>query len=137
MLDRDSLDFSFSGVKTAVLYQVHGPGKTSGGFERLSEQDIADITASFQAAVVDVLVAKTMLAVEHTQVRTVVVGGGVAANSRLREQLTAACREKGVGLHLTPMKYCTDNGAMIASLACYHFQAGKVSDLRLEPLASG
>lgn len=137
MLDRNSLDFSFSGVKTAVLYQVHGPGKTTGGLERLNPQDIADITASFQAAVIDVLVAKTMMAVERTGVNTVVVGGGVAANSRLRGQLAAACGERNLTLHLTPMKYCTDNGAMIAALACDPFRAGRISDLSLEPLSSG
>jgi len=76
MLDRDSLDFSFSGLKTAVLYHVHGPGKTTGGLQKLTRQDIADIAASFQAAAVDVLVAKTMRAVDKTGLRTVVVGGG-------------------------------------------------------------
>lgn len=136
MLDRDSLDFSFSGLKTAVLYQVHGPGKTKGGLERLSPQEIADITASFQAAVVDVLAAKTLRALEKTGVGTVLVGGGVAANRRLREQLAAACAGAGATLHLTPMKYCTDNGAMIASMASYSFVAGRHSELTLEPRAT-
>lgn len=135
MLGRDSLDFSFSGIKTAVLYGVHGPGKTTGGLERLSPQDIADITASFQAAVVDVLVAKTMRAVERTGTRTVVVGGGVAANKRLRSELTAACERAGVTLHLTPMAYCADNGAMIAALAERHYRAGRLADLNLEAIA--
>ena len=75
-LARDSLDFSFSGLKTAVLYHVHGPGKTSGGLARLRPQDVADICASFQAAVVEVLVAKVLLAVEQTGIHTVVIGGG-------------------------------------------------------------
>jgi N6-L-threonylcarbamoyladenine synthase len=135
MLDRDSLDFSFSGLKTAVLYHVHGPGKTSGGLERMSEQDIADVAAGFQTAVVDVLVAKTMRAIEQTGFDTVVVGGGVAANGCLREQLAAACGERGITLHLTPMKYCTDNGAMIASLGAQLLAAGKTSTLELEPKA--
>jgi N6-L-threonylcarbamoyladenine synthase len=132
MLGRDSLDFSFSGVKTAVLYHVHGPGKTTGGLARLSEQDIADIAASFQAAVVDVLVAKTLAAVERTGTRTVVVGGGVAANRRLRAELAAACERVGVALHLTPMKYCTDNGAMAAALAAHHLAAGRTATLDLD-----
>ena len=136
MLGRDSLDFSFSGLKTAVLYAVHGTGRTSGGLEALSPQQIADLTASFQAAVIDVLVAKTMMAVERTGVRTVVVGGGVAANSLLRERLTAACGERGLTLHLTPMKYCTDNGAMIAALAAHQYAAGQFADLSIEPRAS-
>jgi N6-L-threonylcarbamoyladenine synthase len=135
-LGKDSLDFSFSGIKTAVLYTVHGPGKTKGGLERLSQQDVADVTASFQAAVIDVLVEKTMLAARQKGVRTIMVGGGVAANSRLREQLAAACTAAGLSLHLTPMKYCTDNGAMIAALASYQFAAKQFSDLSLEPRAS-
>jgi len=136
MLGRDSLDFSFSGLKTAVLYTVHGPGKTTGGLERLGPQDIADIAASFQAAVTDVLVAKTMLAVEQTGVRTVVVGGGVAANKGLRAALTEACQKRGIALHLTPMRYCTDNGAMIAYLGHQLFAAGRRDLLSLEARAT-
>ncbi len=136
MLERDSLDFSFSGLKTAVLYAVHGPGRTSGGLERLSEQDIADLAASFQAAVIEVLVAKTLRAVESTGVRTVVIGGGVAANRGLRAALQAACAERGLTLHLTPMKYCTDNAAMIASLGASMLAAGRTATLEIEPRAS-
>ncbi len=136
MLARDSLDFSFSGIKTAILYHVHGPGRTSGGLERLSPAQIADITASFQAAVVDVLIAKTMMAVERTGVKAVLVGGGVAANSRLRAALPTACAERGIALHLTPMKYCGDNGAMIASMASYLYTAGRRDSLGIEPKAT-
>lgn len=136
MLGRDSLDFSFSGIKTAVLYTVHGPGKTSGGLEKLSPQQIADIAASFQTAVTDVLVAKTMLAVEQTGVRTVVVGGGVAANKSLRNGLTEACGRRDFALHLTPMKYCTDNGAMIAYMGHQLFKAGRADPLSLEARAT-
>lgn len=136
MLDKNSLDFSFSGVKTAVLYHVHGPGKTSGGLSKLSRQDIADITASFQAAVVDVLVAKTMLAVRQQNVGHVVVGGGVAANRGLRAALAEACREQAVTLHLTPMKFCTDNAAMITGLGNHLLEAGSLSDLSLEAKAT-
>jgi len=135
MLGRDSLDFSFSGLKTAVLYRVHGPGKTTGGLERLSQQDIADIAASFQAAVVDVLVAKTMLATEKMNVHTVMVGGGVAANGELRAALSIACRAKGITPHLAPMHYCTDNGAMVAALASYYFKAGRIDSLAIDPRA--
>ena len=87
MLGKDSLDFSFSGIKTAVLYKVNGPGKTSGGLEKLNESQVADIAAAFQAAVVDTLVAKTMRALDRTGLSTVVIGGGVAANSALRASL--------------------------------------------------
>lgn len=115
-LEPDSLDFSFSGIKTAVLYHVHGPGKTTGGLERLRDQDKADICASFQAAVVDVLVGKTMLAARQTGVRTVMAGGGVVANSALRAALQVACDKRKIELYLAPRTYCTDNGAMIAYL---------------------
>ncbi len=86
MLGAGSLDFSFSGIKTAVLYHVHGHGRTSGGLERLNSQRLADIAASFEAAVVDVLVAKTLMAVEKTGVDAGVAGGGVLANRFLRHQ---------------------------------------------------
>ena len=135
MLASESLDFSFSGLKTAVLYHVHGPGRTSGGLERLTRRDIADIAASFQAAVVDVLVAKTMLAVEQTGTRTVVVGGGVAANGRLRSELAKACETAGATLHLTPMSLCTDNGAMIAALAHHRLVRGESAGADLEARA--
>ncbi|HOB76271.1 MAG TPA: tRNA (adenosine(37)-N6)-threonylcarbamoyltransferase complex transferase subunit TsaD [Phycisphaerae bacterium] len=136
MLDREALDFSFSGIKTAVLYRVHGPGKKNGSLDHLSEQDIADVAASFQAAVVDVLVGKTLQAVEQTGVKTVVVGGGVAANHALREGLSAACNQRGITLHLTPMKYCGDNGAMVAAMGYYLLKAGRTADLTLEPKAT-
>jgi len=128
-LEPGSLHFSFSGLKTAVLYHVHGPGRTTGGLERLSEQDKADICASFQAAVVDVLVGKTMRAVEQTGVQTVLAGGGVVANSELRRRLQETCDERGVRLHLAPRAYCTDNGAMIAYLGWHLLQRGVTSPL--------
>ena len=128
---RDSLDFSFSGLKTAVLYKVHGPGKTTGGLERLSEQQVADICASFSAAVVDVLIRKTIRAAELARVTTIVVGGGVAANSMLRSRLAIACKSCGLALHLTPMTYCTDNAAMIAALGARRFEAGERDALSL------
>lgn len=136
MLEPGSLDFSFSGLKTAVLYHVHGPGKTTGGLERLGEKDIADTCASFSAAVVDVLVEKTLAAARQTGARTVVVGGGVAANSMLRARLGERCQADGITLHLTPMKYCTDNAAMIAALGNHLFERGRRDDLSLSASAS-
>jgi N6-L-threonylcarbamoyladenine synthase len=128
-------NFSFSGLKTAVLYHVHGAGRKYGALDHLNAQDIADIVASFQAALVDVLVAKTVAAARQAGVPNVVVGGGVAANSALRTQLQAACAEAGLQLHLTPMKYCTDNAAMIGALGHQHYQRGQRADLWLEPRA--
>lgn len=131
MLKGDSLDFSFSGLKTAVLYEVHGRGKTSGGLAGITERRIADLCASFSQAVVDVLVTKTLRAAKRTGVRCVVVGGGVAANSMLRRDLSAACGDAGLQLHLAPMRYCTDNAAMIASHGVRLFERGHTSDLAL------
>ncbi|HVP10769.1 MAG TPA: tRNA (adenosine(37)-N6)-threonylcarbamoyltransferase complex transferase subunit TsaD [Phycisphaerae bacterium] len=136
MLKPPSLDFSFSGLKTAVLYQIHGPGKTTGGLEKLTPAQVDDICASFSAAVVDVLVEKTMLAVAGTGADTVVVGGGVAANSRLRTQLAERCRREGLRLHLTPLAYCTDNGAMVAALGGHLLARGHLARLDLTAAAS-
>lgn len=132
-LHEPRLDFSFSGLKTAVLYHVYGSGRKYGSTEHLSERDIADIAASFQAAVVEPLVVKAIAAADRVGVREVVVGGGVAANSSLRESLAVACRAAGLRLHLTPMKYCTDNAAMIAALAYHQLRAGRVGTLNIEP----
>lgn len=136
LLGRDSLDFSFSGLKTAVLYTIHGKGKTTGGLATLDERRLADIAASFQMAVVDVLVQKTMRAVAQTGVNAVVIGGGVAANRLLRETLESTCRERELSFFAAPMPYCVDNAAMIASLGYYHFAAGEVADLAFDA-ASG
>lgn len=136
MLTADSLDFSFSGLKTAVLYRVHGPGKTTGGLEKLSDQQISDICAAFSSAVVDVLVEKTMRAVAKTGVRTVVVGGGVAANSMLRTRLSERCTKEGLALHLTSMRYCTDNGAMIAAQGYHLFAKGRRDGMEVSARAT-
>jgi N6-L-threonylcarbamoyladenine synthase len=137
MLDYQTLDFSFSGLKTAVLYHVHGPGKTSGGRERLRPADVDDICASFTAAVVEVLVEKTMRAAAETRAGAVVVGGGVAANSVLRAELQRHCLAAGLPLHLPRLCYCTDNGAMIAALGDRLLARGHAADLRLAASASG
>ncbi len=135
LLGPDSLDFSFSGIKTAVLYHVHGPGRTQGGLERLSRQDIADIAASFQAAVVDVLVRKTMRAVGQRHANAVVLGGGVAANKVLRQALAEACEERRLAFHAAPMEYCGDNGAMIAALGYHLYLRGERADLAADAQA--
>lgn len=132
MLGPASLDFSFSGVKTAVLYQVHGKGRISGGLERLSAQDISDIAASFQHAVVDVLVTKTMMAVERVNARSVVIGGGVAANSALRTAMKEACDRLGLFFKAADLAYCMDNGAMIAAAGYFRLRRGEVSRLDLD-----
>ncbi len=129
MLKRGSLDFSFSGIKTAVLYHVHGSGKTSGGLEKLSSEEIADIAASFQAAVIDVVIKKSMLAMAQAGANTLLAGGGVLANSVLRSGLQSACANSGIALHLADRAYCTDNAAMIAAHGYSLLQAGHVFEL--------
>ena len=136
-LEKDSLDFSFSGLKTAVLY--HCRGQNMLGEDRVPQmtaQEIADIAASFQAAVVDVLIRKILLAARRLQAKTILLGGGVAANSALREQLQTACDREHLKLIVAEKKYCTDNAAMVAGLAWHKLQAGLTADLYLGPHAS-
>ena len=139
MLGRDSLDFSFSGIKTAVLYHCRGQDMNGENrIDSMSAREIADIAASFQAAVVDVLVKKTQRAAKRIGARTVLLGGGVAANSQLLAALQEMC-DSAVPpkkLLVAPKQYCTDNAVMVASLAYYKFKAGLLADLTLEPKAS-
>jgi N6-L-threonylcarbamoyladenine synthase len=140
MLGRNSLDFSFSGIKTAVLYYCCGQdmrGQNKVG--SMSKQEIADIAASFQAAVIDVLVRKTRRAANRIGAKTIILGGGVAANSALRSALQQMCDSHTPPhkLLVAPKQYCTDNAVMVASLAYHKFKAGLFADLTLEPKASG
>lgn len=140
MLGRDSLDFSFSGLKTAVLYHCRGQDmKGADRVGRMSEQEIADIAASFQAAVIEVLVKKTRLATDRIGARTVLLGGGVAANGTLREAMDRMCRQHKPPMRLlvAAKRYCTDNAVMVASLAYHKIKAGLLTDLTLEPSSTG
>ena len=139
MLGHDSLDFSFSGIKTAVLYYCRGQDmKGENKVDSMSRQEIADIAASFQAAVVDVLVKKTKRAAKKIGAKTILLGGGVAANSSLRTALqeTYDSSAPPIKLLVAPKQYCTDNAVMVASLGYYKFRAGLFADLTLEPKAS-
>jgi N6-L-threonylcarbamoyladenine synthase len=140
LLGPDSLDFSFSGLKTAVLYHCRGQDmKGQSRIDSMGEQEIADIAASFQRAVVDVLVEKTRRAVEKVNARTILLGGGVAANNALRAELAKMCESyvPAKKLLVAPKPYCTDNAVMVASLAYHKYKAGLFADLTLEPKASG
>jgi len=138
MLDKNSLDFSFSGIKTAVLYHCRGQDmKGDNTTGSMSKQQIADIAASFQKAVVDVLVKKTKRAAEQTDAKTILLGGGVAANSLLRAELQKLCDHSNYELLIAEKRYCTDNAVMVASLAYHKFKAGLFANLSLESKANG
>jgi N6-L-threonylcarbamoyladenine synthase len=129
--DPGSLQLSFSGLKTAVRYLVAGPGKLAAHQPQLEPQQVADIAASFQEAVVDCLVAKAELALAQTSFNTLCVGGGVAANGRFRERLEGSAAEHGYALHIPPLSLCTDN-AVMGAIAVERLKAGKVEGLDLD-----
>ena len=122
MLHDGTYNFSFSGLKTSVLYFLR----------KNPQHSVADVCASFQEAVVDVLVGKVVRAATELEVKTVSVSGGVSINRRLREKLGAECARRGLQLLLAPPKLCTDNAAMIAALAYHKLQCGRHSDYSLE-----
>jgi N6-L-threonylcarbamoyladenine synthase len=139
MLSRDSLDFSFSGLKTALLYAVCGQPVGRGAnvtMERdgtqLSEQQRADFAASFQRAAIGALMRKLQRALErHPEARTVLVGGGVSANSRLRRELQELGSQERLDVRLPQLAYCLDNAAMIAGLAFEQLKHGRHDDWSL------
>ncbi|HQQ70777.1 MAG TPA: tRNA (adenosine(37)-N6)-threonylcarbamoyltransferase complex transferase subunit TsaD [Alicycliphilus sp.] len=118
LLHSGDLDFSFAGLKTAVLTQAKKLGNELPARK-------ADLAASTQAAIVEVLVKKTLAALDQTGMRRVVVAGGVGANRLLREQLDAACARRQVRVHYPELHLCTDNGAMIAMAAAMRLQSGQ------------
>jgi N6-L-threonylcarbamoyladenine synthase len=129
--DDDRLQFSFSGLKTAVRYTIAGPGKPDAAKVPLSPQQVADLAASFQEAVVDCLVGKAFLALRRTGLTTLCVGGGVAANARLRQRLQEEAPQQGVTLHIAPLRLCTDN-AVMGAIAWERLKAGRVEPLDLD-----
>jgi N6-L-threonylcarbamoyladenine synthase len=133
MLEPDSLDFSFSGLKTAVLYTVQGRDRSK-PVQPPNGQQRCDVAASFQAAVIDVLVKKAGLALRQTGLTRLAVGGGVSANRALRPALQEMCDAAGAELFISPAELCTDNAAM-AALAVEKWKRGEVAplDLDVEP----
>ena len=133
--DPERLDFSFSGLKTAVRYKIAGPGRADFSQIRLSQQEIADLAASFQEAAVDALVGKAIQALQKTGMSTLCVGGGVAANARFREKMTQAAKEHGFQLHIAPPSLCTDN-AVMGAIAIERYRAGLFEPLDLDVFPS-
>ncbi|HOK94792.1 MAG TPA: tRNA (adenosine(37)-N6)-threonylcarbamoyltransferase complex transferase subunit TsaD [Anaerohalosphaeraceae bacterium] len=137
LMQKDNLNFSFSGLKTAVLYHCRGQDmKGQNRAASMSRQETADIAASFQAAVVEVLVRKTRRAARQIGAKTVLLGGGVACNSALRQAMEAMCSREHLTLLIAPKQLCTDNAVMVASLAYYKYQAKQFAGLDLEPSAT-
>ena len=128
-LDDDSYNFSFSGIKSAVINVIHNER------QRDNEIRVNDMCNSFQNRVVSVIVKKTMRAVSEYGVRNLVLAGGVAANSYLRESLTKECEKNNINFSYPRISYCTDNAAMIGSAAYYAYLNGKRADLTLNAVA--
>lgn len=142
LMKKDNLNFSFSGVKTSVLYEVRGrptppkipdkPPLEVPPVPEMTDERKRDIAASFQRVVSAALLRKTEAAwKQHGPFQTLVIGGGVSANSRLRREMTELGERLGVPVRVPPMKYCVDNGAMIAGLGAKMLSAGKRDDLSL------
>ena len=129
-LEKDSFDFSFSGIKTGVLNYLNSE-KQAG-----REINVADVAASFQMAIVEVIVAKCINAVKLMKKGKLVLAGGVAANSLLKEMLHEECNKHGIELFYPPPILCTDNAAMIGCAAYYKYMAGGKDDLSLDAYAN-
>lgn len=129
-LGGDNYDFSFSGLKTSVL------NYSNSSKQKNIEMNLEDVAASFQAAVVEVLVEKTIKAAKEKGTSTVVMAGGVASNEGLRQALTKRCEEENLDLKYPSRILCTDNAAMIGCAAYYNFKRGKIAALDLNAVAN-
>lgn len=129
-LHDDSYNFSFSGLKSAVINLAHNEK------QRGEELRQADLAASFQKVAVESVVSKTKKAIEDKNIKYLIVAGGVAANQILRSEIEKLAEEEGIEMSVPPMKYCTDNAAMIAAAGYYAYLDGRVSDLTLNSTSS-
>ena len=129
-LDDDSYNFSFSGIKSAVINLIHNIK------QRNEELNVENLATSFQNRVVNILVKKTMRALDEYQVNNLVVAGGVAANNGLRTKLIKICQEKNINLTIPQIKYCTDNAAMIGVAGYYAYKLGRLAELNINAKAT-
>ena len=125
-MDDDSYNFSFSGIKSAVINLVHNEK------QRGNEIRKEDLATSFENIVIKTLTKKTMKAIEEYNVKELLIAGGVSANSGIREEFDKLCKEKGIKLVVPKLAYCTDNGAMIAAAGYYYYKKGLFSDYSLK-----
>ena len=123
MTDRPGLDFSFSGLKTFTLNAFNN--------SRQTEQDKADIAYAFQQAMAETLSIKCKRGLQQTSLKTLVVAGGVSANSEIRSQLEQMCTKENAEIYFPRPEFCTDNGAMIAYVGCQRLLAGQSQDLTI------
>jgi len=130
--ERKSLDFSFSGLKTAVYYYLRGTTVGRGPLRTLEPQERAAVAASFQEAVCEQLVRKTLMAADQTGIRNIAVGGGVACNARLRELFATRAAQAGATVFFPPPELCTDNAAMSAGLAYHRLVKGESDGLDVD-----
>jgi len=135
-LEKDSLNFSFSGLKTAVLYHVNGKQGRQRDASALTAQQKADVAASFQKTAADMLIEKLRRAAARFPARALLIGGGVSANSAIRAAVTALGAELHLPVFIPPIQFCTDNGAMIAGIAYELLLSGQIADLNLETIAT-
>ena len=136
-LDEESFAFSFSGIKTSVLYWLRDLGMLPvNGNSPLTTNQLTNLCASFQAAIVDVLIEKVMRAVRKFRVKGVAIAGGVSANSELRMRIQELAQQQGLKLYIPKFEYCTDNGAMIAMVGLFKLKAGITSDFELNAVAN-
>ena len=126
------LDYSFSGLKTSFLYTVRDGMRQNPDFV---EQNRADLAASLQRTIIDILLAKLSLAVERTGARQVAIGGGVSANSGVRQAVAQFCAERGIRAFIPERKFTTDNAAMVAMAGYLKFMAGDLCGLDAVPFA--
>ncbi len=132
----ESYDFSFSGIKTAVVNYVNRPSPAPSNVEGSPVPRTPDIVASFQQAIVDVLIEKSIRAAKEFNCKTIALAGGVAANSLLRKHLTEQCLVNHLTTQIPSLEYCTDNAAMIGCAAYHHLRQKRISDLALQAVAS-